>query len=45
MAAAMTDQITAWFMSPYGVLLKILYQPLLLVNGTVAYNCVYVTNS
>lgn len=25
MAAAMTDEITAWFMSPYGVLLKILY--------------------
>lgn len=30
MAAAPTDQITAWFMSPHGVLLKALYQHLLL---------------
>lgn len=35
MAAAPTDQITAWFMSHHGVLLKVLYQHLLLVAGTV----------
>lgn len=35
MAAAPTDQITAWFMSPHGVLLKVSYQHLLLVADTV----------
>lgn len=35
MAAALTDQITVWFMSPHGVLLKVSYQHLLSVAGTV----------
>lgn len=35
MAAAATDQITAWLMPPHGVLLQVSEQHLLLIAGTV----------